>query len=311
MVKDHDDEHDHLLDAVALVVVDVQERLLPAMADPEAFTDRVAFSIEAAKVFGLTVIFTEQVPEKLGPTPPRLKRLAPNARVFSKSTFSAFQAKGLQDYLRDLNIYHLLICGLETGVCIYQTALQASDLELDATLLSDCLTSRRPEDDAFVLPSLTRNGCHVLPSETVFYSMIADAANPRFRAYSALVKKYHAIRQGEAAPPPKEKESRKPAGKTKPETPVVKHPPSPKAPEKKKAPERVRNRKRSQVVQKAPTVVKVTTAPETKGAEETPVRETASRKPRRRRRTTRSRQKQDGDTKKPATRPGHRTSDPT
>lgn len=302
-------DHDHLLDAVALVVVDVQERLLPAMADPEAFTDRVAFAIEAAKVFGLKIIFTEQVPEKLGRTPPRLKKLAPNARVFSKSSFSALQSDGLQDYLRDLNIYHLLICGLETGVCIYQTALQASDLELDATLLSDCLTSRRPEDDAFVLPSLTRNGCHILPSETVFYSMVADAENPKFRAYSDLVKKYHAIRHGEVPLPSKKKESRKPTAKTKPEAPVETLPPTPVAPEKKKAPRKVRSRKRSQAVREVPEKEKVTATPETKRAGETASEQTPSRKPNRRRRTTRSRQKQGGDSQEPARRPRNKTSD--
>jgi len=303
MVKaDQDSAHDHLLDAVALVVVDVQERLLPAMADSEAFTDRVAFSIEAAKVFGLKIIFTEQVPEKLGRTPSRLMKLAPKARVFSKSSFSAFQAEGIQDYLRDLNIYHLLICGLETGVCIYQTALQASDLELDATLLSDCLTSRRPEDDAFVLPSLTRNGCHILPSETVFYSMVADAENPRFRAYSELVKKYHAIRQGEISLPPKQKESRKPAKKAKPEAPAEKHPPSHEKPERKQSPKRDRSRKRSQPVRGAPADENATVPPETKGTGEKPPEESTSRKPRHRRRATRSNQKPAGEAQRRAKR---------
>jgi nicotinamidase-related amidase len=302
-------DHDHLLDAVALVVVDVQERLLPAMADPEVFTDRVAFSIEAAKLFGLKIIFTEQVPEKLGRTPPRLKMLAPKARVFSKSSFSAFQAKGIQDYLRDLNIYHLLICGLETGVCIYQTALQASDLELDVTLLSDGLTSRRPEDDAFVLPSLTRNGCHILPSETVFYSMVADAQNPRFRAYSELVKKYHAIRQGLTPPPPKQKESQKPAKKAKPEEPADRQPPSHQEPKRKQAPKRDRNRKRSQPVRETPAGKKATTPPETRGKGEKPPEEATLKKPRHRRRAPRSNQEPAGGTRKPAKRRADQKSD--
>ncbi|MEZ5275882.1 MAG: isochorismatase family protein [Opitutaceae bacterium] len=209
-------ENDHLLDAVALLVLDVQERLLPVMADGEAFTDRVAFALEAARIFNIRVIFTEQVPEKLGPTLPSLRRLAPNARVFRKSSFSALQANGLQDYLRELNIYHLLVCGLETPVCIYQTALQAVDLDLDTTLLSDCLASRRPEDDAFILPSLTRSGTHILPAETVFYSMLADATHPRFRAFSDLVKRHDALRRGEALPPPRPEPNRTPTARSTP-----------------------------------------------------------------------------------------------
>ncbi len=200
-------DNDHLLDAVALLVLDVQERLIPAMADGEVFIDRVAFALEAARQFKIRVIFTEQVPDKLGPTLPRLKALAPEARVFRKSSFSALQANGLQDYLSSLNVYHLLVCGLETPVCVYQTALQATDLDLDTTLLSDCLASRRPEDDAFVLPSLTHAGCHLLPSESVFYSMAADAENPVFRGYSQLVKHYDALRRGDE-PPMRQAEAR-------------------------------------------------------------------------------------------------------
>lgn len=212
-------ENDHLLDAVALLVLDVQERLLPAMADAETFTDRVAFAIEAARHFKLQVIFTEQVPEKLGPTLPRLRKLAPNAPVFKKSSFSALQAPGLQDYLRDQNIYHLLVCGLETPVCVYQTALQAADLDHDTTLLSDCLASRRPEDDAYVLPALTRGGCHLLPSETVFYSMVADADRPVFRGYSELVKHYDALRHGEQPSEPEEKSARQEPARQEPAKP--------------------------------------------------------------------------------------------
>jgi nicotinamidase-related amidase len=275
-------DHDHLLDAVALVVIDLQEGLLPVMANPEAFTDRVAFSIEASKLFGLEIIFTEQVPEKLGRTLPRLKKLAPKAHVFSKSSFSALQANGIQDTLRDLNIYHLLICGLETGVCIYQTALHAADLELDTTLLSDCLASRRPEDDAFILPALTRNGCHVLPSETVFYSMVADAESPRFHAFSELVKKYHAIRKGEGSTLPKEKKAPEPNEKKKIAGPTLKHPIYSKEEETKVA-KKVCTRDRSQRVQRAPVEKKNITKPKAKRAGEARSEKTTARKHKRRR----------------------------
>jgi len=297
--KPHDFDHDHLLEAVALVVVDVQERLLPAMADPETFIDRIAFSIEAAKLFGVKVIFTEQVPEKLGPTLPGLRKLAPEARVFRKSTFSAFQAAGIQDYLRDLNIYHLLIGGLETGVCIYQTALQATDLELDVTLLSDCLTSRRPEDDAFILPALTRNECHVLPSETVFYSMIADARNPRFRAYSELVKKAHAIRQGEDAGPAEKKEPKKPVRGKQPDESVGKQPAATRQP-RPKATRKTGGRNQPGKVQEPTRKAADRATPEPVEAGEMASGKTTTRKPRRRRRTTADRKKKGEDPTGPA-----------
>lgn len=296
-------ENDHLLDAVALLVIDVQERLLPAMAEAKIFTDRVAFAIEAARHFNLKVIFTEQVPEKLGPTLPRLRQLAPNARVFKKSSFSALQAPGLQDYLRDQNIYHLLVCGLETQVCVYQTALQAADLDHDTTLLSDCLASRRPEDAAFVLPALTQGGCHLLPSEAVFYSMVADAENSTFRGFSRLVKHYDALRRGEQPPVPEERPSiqepakpmpkpeRKKSSRTRkvkePEKAVESPPVESIAEEPKPAPKRSRGRRRKAPAEPATEimVVDVTPKPSAEPVEnETAPAAREARKPRRRKR---------------------------
>jgi nicotinamidase-related amidase len=179
-----------ILEAVALLVVDMQDSFLNVVPDSAATVQRCAFAIETARAFGLKVLFTEQVPAKLGPTSPRLIALAPDARVFAKNAFSALQAEGLPEYLRKLGIYHLLLAGIETPVCIYQTALHAHDSDLDVTVLSDCVTGRRLDDGLVILEALSKAECHVLPSETVFYSMLGTSTNPRFPAFNALIKKY-------------------------------------------------------------------------------------------------------------------------
>ncbi|MBE2215211.1 MAG: isochorismatase family protein [Opitutaceae bacterium] len=89
-----------------------------------------------------------------------------------------------------VNVYHLLLAGIETPICVYQTALHAQDNELDVTILSDCTTGRRPEDCYVVLESLARAECHVLPAETVFYSMLGSSLNPRFPHFTRIVKRY-------------------------------------------------------------------------------------------------------------------------
>ncbi len=179
-----------ILDAVALLVVDMQDAFLNVMPDREAVLRRTAFAIEAARAFGIKVIFTEQVPARLGPTHADLLSLAPEARVFAKNEFSALLAEGLQDYLRRINVYHLLLAGIETPICIYQTALHAQDNDLDVTLLSDCTMGRRPDDCVIVLEALSRAECHVLPAETVFYSMLGTSLNPRFAHFTRIVKRY-------------------------------------------------------------------------------------------------------------------------
>lgn len=196
-----------ILDAVALLVIDMQPSFLDVIEGAPAVVERCGFAIEAARTFGLRVLFSEQVPDKLGATDSRLLHLVPNARVFAKNTFSALQAEGIQEYLRRQGIYHVLIAGIEIPVCVYQTALHASDLDFDVTVLSDCVTGRRVEDGLVTLEALTRANCHVLPAETVFYSMIGHSAHPLFSAYNTLVKRYGQPGGLDAAPPAPEPQS--------------------------------------------------------------------------------------------------------
>lgn len=191
-----------ILDAVALLVVDMQPTFLDVIDGAASVTERCGFAIEAARTLNLRVVFTEQVPAKLGPTDARLRALVPQARVFSKNTFSALQAEGLLEYLRRQGVYHLMLAGIEIPVCIYQTALHAIDSDFDVTVLSDCVTARRADDAIVTLEALTRAHCHVLPSETVYYSMLGSAAHPHFPAYNALVKRYAQPGGLDAAPPP-------------------------------------------------------------------------------------------------------------
>jgi nicotinamidase-related amidase len=172
-----------------LLCVDVQPVFLRAIADGERLLKRCRFATAAAHGLGLPVVFTEQVPEKLGPTEPDLLHVAPGARVFGKNTFSAFADEKTRDALSpEAGVGHLLLCGLETPVCVYQTALDARAAGLEVTLLSDCVGARRADDARVCLETLARAGVHVLPAETIFYSMLRDVKHPFFKAYTQLVK---------------------------------------------------------------------------------------------------------------------------
>lgn len=173
---------------VALVVLDMQAAFLKVIAEAEPLLQRVALAISAARLLDIEVIFTEQVPHKLGGTDEQLLARAPGAAVFAKTAFSALGAKGLVEHLRLRGVDHLLIAGIETPICVYQTASQALHADFDVTLLSDAVGARRPADAAVALDALRAAGAHVLPAETVFYSILQDAADPRLRAFTQLIK---------------------------------------------------------------------------------------------------------------------------
>lgn len=178
------------LTGVALLCVDLQPVFLRAMKEPEVLQRRCAFAVQAAAGLGLPILFSEQVPEKLGGTAPELLSLVSAPKVFSKVTFSALADDAIREALTATTTEHVLLCGIETPVCVYQTALDLIAAGIEVTLLSDAIGARRPDDAAVCLRSLIQAGAHVLPSEAVFYSMLHDVKHPFFKPFTQLVKAY-------------------------------------------------------------------------------------------------------------------------
>lgn len=175
-----------------LLCLDMQAKFLPAMAAGDRTLRRCEFALAAATGLGLAAAFTEQVPAKLGSTAPALRAAAPSAPVWPKSTFSAFGDAAIrEEILERRRTGHLLLCGIETPVCIHQTALGALSEGLQVTLLTDAVDARRMDDAAACLAALARAGVHLLPSETVFYALLGSADHPGFRDYTRLVKDFN------------------------------------------------------------------------------------------------------------------------
>jgi Isochorismatase family len=173
-----------------LLCLDIQPIFLKAIADRERLLRRCAFALGAAQGLGLRVAFTEQLPQKLGGTHPELLAGVKDPVLYSKSTFSAFADDGICDAIKAADVEHLILCGIETPICVYQTALDAVDNNLQVTILSDAIGARRPEDAQVSLESLARHNVYVLPAETVFYSLLQGTHHPFFKGLTELVKKY-------------------------------------------------------------------------------------------------------------------------
>lgn len=177
-----------------LLCVDMQPKFLGPVTEGARVLRRCEFAVAAANGIGIPIAFTEQVPLKLGNTAPELVELAPQASVWSKNTFSALADEGIRDaVLRQRDVQHILLCGIETSVCVYQTAIGALGEGLEVTVLSDAVGARRPDDAQTCLDALARSGVHVLPAETIFYALLRDVSHPFFRTYTQLVKSHSPI----------------------------------------------------------------------------------------------------------------------
>jgi nicotinamidase-related amidase len=180
------------LDGALLLCLDLQPVFLRAVGNGVRVQRRCEFAVAAARGLGIAVVFTEQAPAKLGGTEPALLALVEAPEVHPKDSFSALAAgTAVRSAVTEgRHIEHLILCGVETPVCVFQTAVDAVQAGLAVTVLTDCVGARREADARTCLEALARAGAHILPAETVFYSILGGSAHPYFRTFTELVKKY-------------------------------------------------------------------------------------------------------------------------
>ena len=169
----------------ALLVVDVQEKLLPAIADSPRIIWNARRLIDAAGILGLPVLATEQYPKGLGPTAGELaERLT--AAVPSKLTFSAGGYPGLFDEIQQRGIHKILVCGIEAHVCVQQTVL---DLLADGRrvyVAVDAVGSRFEVDYRTAIGRMDSAGATLTTTEAAMFEWCEVAGTPEFKRISRL-----------------------------------------------------------------------------------------------------------------------------
>ena len=170
-----------------LLVVDIQERLAAAMPQ-EPFARMLARTqalIEGAKVLGLPVQVTEQYPKGLGHTMPALTEKLAGARAVEKTEFTACVA-GIRDALGARK--QVLIAGMETHICVYQTVRDLAEGGFTPVLCADAVLSRSEADLRVGLDLCRQAGAFVTTVESALFDLLGRAGTPEFKAISAAVK---------------------------------------------------------------------------------------------------------------------------
>jgi nicotinamidase-related amidase len=170
----------------ALLVIDVQEKLLPAIRDRDRLLANVAWLVRGAGILGVPVFATEQYPKGLGPTVPELAALIADRP--SKTSFHALGAPGIAEGLESRGVRHVTLVGIEAHVCVAQSALELLKRGYAVQVPADAVGSRSPVDWEFALRRLERAGAVVSTTESVLFEWAEDAGHPRFKEISALVK---------------------------------------------------------------------------------------------------------------------------
>jgi nicotinamidase-related amidase len=167
-----------------LLVIDAQVRLMARMADAERVTANLVRLVEAARLLSIPVECTEQYPRGLGPTVPELAGRVPVPS--EKLTFSCSGVPGLADRFRGAGAARILLCGLETHVCVLQTALDLASDRFRVYVAADAVASQRAVDRELALRRLERSGVILTTTEAVLFEWTETAGAAEFKAISRL-----------------------------------------------------------------------------------------------------------------------------
>ena len=178
-----------------LLMIDIQERLLPAIHNKDEVLSNSVKLLTAARELSVPAIISEQYPKGIGPTVPELKALIPEgSTVIDKKEFSCCANSGFGDAFLNLRFNSgskdtAILFGVETHICVLGTAIDLQEkYNLNVVVAADACGSRTRENHSLALEAMRSIGCLVVPTETVIYHMLGKAGTPQFKALLPLFK---------------------------------------------------------------------------------------------------------------------------
>jgi nicotinamidase-related amidase len=172
----------------ALVLIDVQERLFPHVHEHDRMLARVDLLLTAAGLLGIPVLLTEQYPRGLGGTIEEIRKAIPKLQPLEKMDFSCARAEGFPERLASFQKDQIILAGIETHICVAQTALDLSSRSERVFVVADATASRRPLDARIALQRLDRSGIVIVTAEAVVFEWLRRAGTEEFKVLQPKLK---------------------------------------------------------------------------------------------------------------------------
>ena len=170
-------------DKSTLLVVDIQERLLPHIHDGQVVLDNAVWLVKVAQRLGVPVMVSEQYPKGIGPTVAALRGLTFPEQVGEKMHFSCVAAKCLER-LPGADRPQVVVAGTESHVCVLQTVLSLREQGKEVFVVAEAVGSRRPSDKELALARMRAHGAEIVSREMVAFEWLRQAGSEEFRAIS-------------------------------------------------------------------------------------------------------------------------------
>jgi nicotinamidase-related amidase len=177
-----------LTDKTGLLIIDIQQRILPVILNHQQVVDNTLKLIKGFKILGLPVFYTEQYPKGLGNTTSEIKEELKDIKPFEKMTFSCGGAENLFDEFKKKNLTQIVVVGIESHVCVQQTVLDLLENEFQVNIAADAVSSRKEIDYIIALQRMRTYGAEITTTESVLFELLNVCGTDVFRQISKLVK---------------------------------------------------------------------------------------------------------------------------
>jgi len=175
-------------DKTALLIIDIQERIIPVINDHKYVVENTIKLIKGFKVLGLPIYFTEQYPKGLGPTVKSIADELSGIEAIQKMSFSCSGAEELFETLQNKGLSQICICGIETHVCVQQTVLDLIENGFQTNVAVDATSSRKAKDYEIALTRMRHHGAEVTTSEAILFELMNVCGTDTFKQVSKIVK---------------------------------------------------------------------------------------------------------------------------
>lgn len=171
-----------------LIIIDVQGNLARGMYNADDLFQNLSILIQGARLLDIPILWMEQLPEKLGMTIDEISQHLKGLNPIEKETFSCFKNDEFKSKLNDINPDNVVLCGIETHICVYQTALDLDQQSFNVEVVGDATSSRSNNNKEIGLEKIRGAGADITSVETFLFQIQSVATGDKFRKLVKLVK---------------------------------------------------------------------------------------------------------------------------
>jgi len=170
------------------LVIDIQERLVPVMEENEQFVENCIKLIQGLQILGLPILLTQQYTKGLGETIDEIKSLIPDFQYIEKKDFSCYDEPVFAEKIALSGAKNVIICGIESHVCVLQTAIDLKAAGYNPVVIVDCVSSRSFDTIDLAAERFRYEGIMMTSFESILFELTRSAGAPGFKEISKLVK---------------------------------------------------------------------------------------------------------------------------